>query len=197
MSTLVVSVLTSLDGKYEGVDHDLSSMPFEDAFNDHNLELLRRAGTLVYGSRWFSENWHSWSAVAVDQTANDRDHEIARIVTSADSLVISDSLTVAPDAPWASTTRVVPRAEGPAEIERLKRADSGDLLMFGSATTWNPLLEMGLVDELIILVGAGLTGGGTSLYTGPARPGLRLIDAEVLPGSEIVRLRYNTSGTYE
>lgn len=100
LRTLVVSVLTSLDGKCQGVDQDLSSMPFEDAFNDHNLELLRRAGTLVHGSRWFSENWHSWSAVAADDTANDRDHEIARIVTSTDSFVIGDSLVVTPDAPW-------------------------------------------------------------------------------------------------
>lgn len=170
-------------------------MPFEDAFNDHNLELLRRAGTLVYGSRWSRENWNSWSAVAADDTANDRDHEIARIVTSTDSLVISDSLAIASNDPWAETTRVVPRAEGPAEIERLKQAGRGDLLMFGSATTWNPLLELGLVDELIVLVGAGLMGEGTSLDTGTARPGLRLIDAEVLSGSELVRLRYDASRT--
>jgi hypothetical protein len=35
MPKLIVSVLTSLDGYYEG--KDLSSIPFEDAFNTHNL----------------------------------------------------------------------------------------------------------------------------------------------------------------
>jgi hypothetical protein len=57
MPKLIVSVLTSLDGYYEGPDKDLASMPFEDAFNTHNLGLLQRAGTLVYGSTWFPGNW--------------------------------------------------------------------------------------------------------------------------------------------
>jgi len=47
MAKLVVSVLTSLDGYYEGPGEDLAPMPFEDAFNDHNLHLLERTGTLV------------------------------------------------------------------------------------------------------------------------------------------------------
>ncbi|WP_163507139.1 dihydrofolate reductase family protein [Fodinicola acaciae] len=47
----------------------------------------------------------------------------------------------------------VSRAEAPKEIARLKQGSGGDLLMFGSATTWNPLLAEGLVDELIVLVG--------------------------------------------
>jgi hypothetical protein len=197
MSRLVVSVLTSLDGRFEGHGHDLSALPFEDAFNDHNLELLRRAGTLVYGGRWFRDNWDSWSAVAADGTAGEREHETARLVTSLDALVISDSLAPDPAAPWAATTRIVPREQGPAEIGRLKQGDGGDLLMFGSGTTWNPLLEQGLVDELIVLVGAGLAGGGTPLYSGAPQHALRLLDATVLPGSELVRLRYDASGPGE
>ena len=59
MPKLIVSVLTSLDGYYEGPDKDLASMPFEDAFNTHNLGLLQRAGTLVYGSTWiFGAGFH-------------------------------------------------------------------------------------------------------------------------------------------
>lgn len=191
MRRLVVSVLTSLDGYYEGPGKDLNGMPFEDAFNTHNLELLRRADTLIYGSTWFEDNWNSWTAVAADKSANERDHEIASIVTAIDAVVISDSLEIDPDAPWAAATTVVSRADGPAQIERLKQQDGGDLLMFGSSTTWNPLLEAGLVDELIVLVGAALLGDGSKVYTGP-RAGLRLRGARVLPHSELVELRYAT-----
>lgn len=192
MRTLVVSVLTSLDGFYEGAGADLATMPFEDAFNTHNLGLLRRAGTLVYGSTWFADNWRHWAAVAADPAATARDREIAALVTSLDALVVSDSLVVRPDDPWSGTTRVVPRADAPAEIARLKEGDGGDLLVFGSATTWNPLLAAGLVDELVVLVGAALLGEGSALYTGP-RAGLRLLDARVLPGSQLVALTYDAS----
>lgn len=169
-------------------------MPFEDAFNTHNLGLLRRAGTIVYGSTWFRDNWDHWSAIAADESQSARDREIAALVTSLDAVVISDSMTVEPDAPWALTTRVVSRADAAAEVARLKQDVGGDLLMFGSATTWNPLLQHGLVDELIVLVGAALLGDGSKLYSGP-RAGLHLLDAKVLPDSQLVELRYNATGT--
>ncbi|MEG9248219.1 dihydrofolate reductase family protein [Arthrobacter sp. Soc17.1.1.1] len=195
MSRLVVSVLTSLDGYFQGPEGDLGVMPFEDAFNTHNLELLRSAGTLVYGSTWFTENWDFWSEVAADPSADAREHDIARFVTTLPSIVISDSMAAEPDAPWARSTRIIPRASAPAELARLKEegGGGGDLVMFGSATTWNPLLERGLVDELIVLVGAALLGTGNKLYAGP-RTGLRLADARILPGSELVRIRYLTTG---
>ncbi len=193
MPQLVVSVLTSLDGYYEGAGKDLSPMPFEDAFSTHNLDRLQRTSTLVYGSTWFRDNWEAWSAVAADPAQNARDHEIARRVLAMDTVVISDSMTVDPEAPWAATTRVVSRATAAEEIQRLKDGGGGDLLMFGSATTWNPLLERGLVDELIVLVGAALLGDGSKLYSG-SRAGLELIGARVLPDSQLVELRYDASG---
>lgn len=192
MRRLVVSVLTSLDGYFEGPDQDLSVMPFEDAFDTHNLDVLKRAETVVYGSTWFENNLKHWSAVAADSETSDRDREIASIVTTIDSLVISDGLQIDPDAPWAANTRVVSRDAAPAEIGRLKQQDGGDLLMFGSATTWNPLMELGLVDELIVLVGPALIGDGSKLYSGP-REGLRLLGARVLPDSELVEIRYAAS----
>ena len=192
MRKLIVSVLTSLDGYFQGAGGDLSVMPFEDAFNDHNLALLRRAGTFVYGGTWFEQNQRHWRAVADDPDASARDHEIAALVVSLESIVISDSVAIAADAPWSPTTRVVPRADAVAEIARLKEREGGDLLMFGSATTWNPLLEAGLIDELVVLVGAALLGDGEQLYSGP-RAQLTLLDAEVLPGSQLVRLRYSAN----
>ena len=189
MRKLVVSVLTSLDGYYEGPGKDLAPMPFEDGFNTHNLALLRQTGTLLYGSTWFENNWRTWTAVAADASQNDRDQEIAELVTTLEAVVISDSMEIDPDAPWAATTRVVTRAQAPDEIARLKSLDGGDLLMFGSSTTWNPLFERGLVDELVVLVGAGLVGGGSKLYSGPPA-GLHLLEAQVLPDSQLVKLRY-------
>ena len=188
-STFVVSVLASLDGYFEGPGGDLSPMPFEDAFNTHNLELLRQADTVVYGSTWFPNNFRHWSAIAQDPNSGRREADTARLVTTLDSLVISDSMTIGPGDPWAPTSYVVARSEGPAEIAR-RKANGESLLMFGSATTWNPLLAAGVVDELIVLVGAAMLGEGSKMYTGESA-GLRLLEASVLPDSELVKLRYD------
>ena len=189
MRRLVVSVLTSLDGYYEGPGRDLSTMPFEDAFNTHNLGLLEDAGTMVYGGTWFATNIAHWTAVASDPSQSDRDRRIAERVLTVDNVVVSDSFTLDRGAPWSGRTRVVSRADAPAHIQSLKDGRGGDLLIFGSAITWNPLLQRGLVDELIVLVGPALTGGGSKIYSGD-HADLRLVDAHVLPDSQLVRLRY-------
>jgi dihydrofolate reductase len=148
----------------------------------------------VYGSTWFENNWQAWTAVAADESQSDRDHEIAELVTTLEALVISDTMQIAPDAPWASSTHVIARNDAPGEIARLKQGDGGDLLMFGSSTTWNPLLEQGLVDELVVLIGSGLMGDGSKLYSGPPAD-LQLVRAQVLSDSQLVELRYATGGT--
>ncbi|BDI24109.1 dihydrofolate reductase family protein [Herbiconiux sp. L3-i23] len=196
MRKLIVSVLTSLDGYYEGPDKRLDGMPFEDAFNDHNLRLLREADTLVYGSTWFRDNWEHWSDVAADPSQGERDRDIAAQVLSKEILIISDSMTIDPDAPWASAAAVVARADAVAEITRRKQGGGGTLLMFGSSTTWNPLLEAGVVDELIVLVGAALLGDGSKVYDG-ARAPLHLLGADVLDGSQLVALRYGVGDRQE
>ncbi|MCM3779687.1 dihydrofolate reductase family protein [Microbacterium hydrocarbonoxydans] len=95
--------------------------------------------------------------------------------------------------PWAETTRVVARDDAIDEIRTLKAGDGGDILMFGSATAWNPLMVAGLVDELIVLVGAALMGSGSPLYSGP-RIGLDLVSARTVPNSQLVELRYAPEG---
>jgi dihydrofolate reductase len=189
MRRLVVSVLTSLDGYHEGPAKDLSTMPFEDAFNTHNLGLLERAETMVYGGTWFAANLAYWAAVASDASQSERDRRIAGRVMTMENVVVSDSFQIDPGAAWAEHTHVVSPSDAPAHIQALKSGYGGDLLVFGSATTWNPLLEHGLVDELIVLIGAALIGGGSKIYSGnPAD--LHLLDAKVLPGSELVEARY-------
>lgn len=190
MGSLVVSVLTSLDGRYRGPGGDLSVLPFEDAFNDHNLKLLREADTMVYGATWFRQNLGTWAAIAADPTAADRDRAIADQVLRVENVVVSDGVELSDADPRFDATWVVSRAGAVDEVRR-RKARGERMLMFGSSTTWRPFLEAGLVDELFVLVGAGLAGAGTALWDGPAVQGLTLLNATVLPGSQIVALHYD------
>lgn len=127
-----------------------------------------------------------------DEQQPDTEREIARLNVDLERLVISDSLKPDPSWPWRSRTRIVPVADGPADVANVKEGDGGTILSFGSATTWNPLLEAGLVDELHVLVGPALLGDGSKLFSGGRWP-LRLLDARVLEDSQLVRLRYDAT----
>ena len=72
----------------------------------------------------------------------------------------------------------------------MKGGDGGDILVFGSATMWNALLVTGLVDELHVMIGPALLGGGTAVYEGLVRVPLQLVEARTLPNSELLLARY-------
>ena len=85
---------------------------------------------------------------------------------------------------------ILPRPAALQEVAELKRGSGGDILVFGSATMWNELLQAGLIDELHVMVGPALLGRGTPVYVGPKRMPLQLIDARALDDSQLVLVRY-------
>ena len=189
MRRYVVSVCTSIDGYQEGVAGDLSVMPFDEGFSRHNIELLRAASTVLHGGRTYDGGAY-WARVLEDDAQPPIEKDIARINLDLEHVVVSDSLEVDPSWPWAAITRIVRRADAPDELRRLKAGDGGDVVTYGSATTWSPLLEAGLVDELDVLIGPAVLGDGGKLFSGSRVP-LRLLDVAVVPDSQLVRLRYD------
>ena len=191
MRRCIVSMITTVDGYHEGPGRDVMAMPFDDGFSRWNVELLRRAGTSLQGSAGW-DGGEYWTRVAADPAQPEIEREIGRINAAVEHLIVSDSLRVDPAWPFAARTRIVPRAQAVEEVRRLQQEDGGDIVVFGSAVTWNPLLEAGVVDELHVLIGPALLGSGTKVFTGSRTP-LRLVEAQVLPDSQLVRLQYDAS----
>jgi dihydrofolate reductase len=189
MRKLIVCNIVSLDGYYEGPGKDVMALPFAETFNDYNAERLRAADTLLLGRTSFEGFKSYWPAIADDAEAQPVLREISRLDTAIDKVVVSDSLTEAQTAPWHNT-RIVKRAEAHREIAELKRRAGKEILVFGSRTMWNDLLPAGLVDELHLMIGAALLGGGTPVFAGP-RVALRLLESRTLDGSDLVLVRYS------
>lgn len=191
MRKVVVSTLISLDGYHEGPGQDVMALPFDDGFSTYNLERLEHADTLLLGRRSFEGFQDYWPTVVDDETQPPVERAISTRNNAIEKVVVSDSLTLDDRAPWTGTTRVVSRADAAAAVADLRRGDGGDILVFGSRTMWNAVLTAGLVDELHVLIGPALLGGGTPLYAGPARVPLRLLETRVLDGSQLVLTRYD------
>lgn len=193
MRTVVVSTIISLDGYHEGPGKDVLAVPFDGGFSEYNVERLRTADTLLLGRTSYEGFRSYWPAVADDETQPQVEREISRRNSAIEKVVVSDTLTPEQTGPWTDTTRIVPRREAVEAVRELKRGSGGDILVFGSRTTWNELLRAGLVDELRMMIGPALLGGGTPVYGGPARVPLELFEARVLPGSQLILARYSAS----
>ncbi len=92
--------------------------------------------------------------------------------------------------PWASTTRIVRRADSHDAVAALRREDGGDILVFGSHVLWNDLLAHGLVDELHLMIGPGIVGDGVPAFEVRMSASVELVETRTLDAAGLVLLRY-------
>ena len=188
MRTFVVCNNTSLDAYYAGPGGDVMALPMEMAFDEYYVERMRAADTILLGATSYQGFMGFWPAQVDNPDATDMQKEVGRIYREIDKVVVSDRLTPDQVAPWGDTTTIVPRSEAESHVAVLKKQTGRDILTFGSRTTWTPLLRAGLIDEIHLLVGAGVLAAGTPLFDAPV-PGLSLLDHRRI-GANAVILRY-------
>lgn len=190
MRKLIVCNIISLDGFYSGPGGDLMVMPFDAGFSDYNAERLRAADTLLLGRTSYEIFRSYWPKVAEDMTQPALEREISRLNTAIEKVVVSNSLKPDEIDGWGPT-RVVRRADAHAEVAALKREPGQDILIFGSHLLWNDLLAAGLVDELHLMIGAGVVGEGIRAFETRPSGSLRLLDTRIFDGSSLLLARYS------
>jgi dihydrofolate reductase len=197
MRKLIVCNAVSLDGYYEGsgknvmdlFDYRFEAYPADESFDAYNAERLRAADTLLLGRTSYEGFKGFWPSVADDPDATPLQREISRLNNAIDKVVVSDGLSPEETEPWHNT-RIIGRANAHEQIAELKRQTGGDILIFGSRTLWNDLLDNDLVDELHLMVTPVLVGAGTPLFDGQKPVSLRLLDTLTWDGSGNVLARY-------
>lgn len=197
MRKLVVSNIISLDGYYEGpgksvmalFDYRREAYPTDESFDAYNAERLRAADTLLLGRVSYEGFKGFWPSVAEDVNATLTQREISRLNNAIDKVVVSDSLTSEETSPWHNTS-IIRRADAHEQIADLKRQTGKDILVFGSHTLWNDLLNDDLVDELHLMIGPVVLGAGTPVFDGQPTVSLRLIDTRTWDSSGNILVRY-------
>jgi dihydrofolate reductase len=192
MRKLIVTNIVSLDGYYDGPGGNVMVLPMDERFDAYNAERLAAADTLLLGRNSYEMFRGFWPQMADNPEASPTNQEISRLENAIEKVVVSDSLTPDETEPWEDTTRIVRRADAHEQIAELKRGSGGEILVFASRTLWSDLLSAGLVDELHLILGSVVVGGGTPTFAAEL-PTLRLLGTETWEGSSNVLLRYATA----
>jgi dihydrofolate reductase len=159
MRKLIYAINLTLDGCCE---HTKVGPPEEEVF-DYYIRLVREADLFVYGRKTYQLMVPYWPDLAKNTSpktkADKADVEFGQAFDSKNRIVFSRSLESADE-----KSRIV-RTNLKDEILKLKQ-EPGNYILTGGVSIPEQLIELGLVDELRILIVPVLAGKGRRLFEG-------------------------------
>lgn len=171
-------MMVSVDGYFEGPNHDLSWHNVDNEFNQFAIKQLDEADTLIFGRRTYELMASYWPS----EEAKKDDSEVAKRMNEMRKLVFSKSLKS------TSWNNVEIHAESIANIlGNLKKLPGKDIAVLGSSNLCLTLLHESLLDEARIMVNPIALGQGTSLFQGLDRvQKLKLIKTRTFKSGNIL-----------
>lgn len=184
MTKLIYVTNMSLDGYIEDQSGAFDFGPLDDEVFRSQTDLLRSAGTFLYGRRLY-EAMAVWETDATLAAQSDLRADFATAWQAANKVVYSTTLTAAPTA----NTRIE-RHFDPTAVRELKAAASSDITV-GGANLASEAFKAGLVDECQLYVWPTFVGGGKPALPTDARADLKLVDERRFENG-VVLLRYRS-----
>ena len=181
MRKLIFAINITLDGC---CDH--TKQFADDETHEYFTDLLRGADLLVYGRKTYQLMVPFWPDVARTQSMTKALNEFALVFDSVRKVVFSRSLDRTED----RNTRIV-RTDLRDEILKLKQ-EQGKNILVGGVDIPSQLIELGLVDEYLFVVGPIIAGEGRRLSDGvslPEKLQLKLVDSKIFKSGSVA-LRY-------
>ena len=161
MRKIISFNMVTLDGFFEGLNHDIYWHRVDDEFNQFAVEQLNSAGGLIFGRityEMMASYWPTGEAVKNDPIVTGQMNAIPKIVFSR---TLNESN-------WNNTRLVKESAE--TEIIKLKQETGKDFFIFGSAVLSSALARAGLIDEFRMILNPVVLGNGKALFQGVTRP---------------------------
>lgn len=155
MRILYLFNLVTLDGFFEGLNHDITWHNVDDEFHDFAVDQLDKTDTILFGRITYQMMARYWPT----PTAIKNDPIVALKMNSMSKIVFSQTLQ---KADWNNTRLVKENAV--EEILKLKRQPGKDIAIFGSARLATTFIKSGLIDEFRIMVNPIVIGSGVPLF---------------------------------
>jgi dihydrofolate reductase len=148
-------MVVTLDGFYEGPNGEFDWPNVDQEFNEFGIEQLHDTDLLVFGRATYEGMAGYWPIPAARQD----DPVVAELMNTLPKVVVSTTLA---SADW-NNSRVV-AGDVAEELTKLKQQPGKGIAIFGSPSLTVSLIELGLVDELRVLVNPIVLGDGRSLF---------------------------------
>lgn len=164
MRKVFLFMTLSLDGYFEGPNHDLSWHNVDDEFNKFAIEQLKESDLFLWGRRMYQTMENAWPRAAEDPNTSKDNLEIARLINTTPKIVFSRTLAnVEERENWRNIKLI--RDFDSGEIKRLKEQPGKGMWVGGSELAIS-FIKASLIDEFRFMVDPIVIGAGTPIFKG-------------------------------
>src|SRR5216684_214068 len=147
MRKVFLFMMVTLDGFFEGPNHEIDWHNVDEEFNEFAIHQLNEVDTLLFGRVTYEGMASYWPT----QFAKEDDPIVADKMNTLSKIVFSKTLV---------------KEHIAEEVSKLKQQQGRDLAIFGSSDLAVSFIQMGLIDELRIMVNPVVLGNGKHLFEG-------------------------------
>lgn len=194
MRKIILQEFVTLDGMAAESDGDTKFIPGslqgDKGFQKEQEKLIESTNTMLIGRKTYELFLEYWPEVKEGE-----EKEFADKLNSMDKIVVSSTLESAPWGDWEAARVVSGRAE--EELAKLKEQPGSDMLIWGSISLSQSLINAGLIDEIRIVTCPLVLGEGRPFFGDKIGSlDLKLKDAKTFD-SGAVEARYIPAKTAE
>jgi dihydrofolate reductase len=164
MRKIYLFMMLSLDGYFEGPNHDISWHNVDDEFSRFALEQLKEADLFLYGRRMYQLMENFWPKAVNDINMSKENLEIANLINNTAKIVFSKTLQKVEEKENWKNVRLF-HEFNPEEITRPKQQPGKSIWVGGSDLALS-FIKARLIDEFRFMINPIVIGNGTPIFKG-------------------------------
>lgn len=160
MKSISVFNFVTVDGFFAGPHGEIDWFKFitkDEEFDTYTKNQSQSEGSLIYGRTTYEMMKSYWPT----PDAIKSDPDMARVVNNSPKIVFSKTLQSAEEGPNWKNIKLLHEIK-PEEIRKLK--EKGDMTILGSGTIVQQFANLGLIDELALVVVPVVLGAGKPMF---------------------------------
>jgi dihydrofolate reductase len=171
MRKLILEVQVSVDGFIAGIKGNTDWMvwnwgtgwQWDKELQKYHTDLTKSADCIVLSRQMAEEGFIAhWANAA--ENPNDPRFEFAKHITNTHKIVFSKTLDKSVVIPGGWNNTDIGKGDIAGAINRLKKKDGKDIIVYGGATLVSSLIKAGLIDEFQLIVNPVAIGRGMAIF---------------------------------